>query len=87
MKTAAEFQMARNSQDLTEWLIHDCAICGYHCGYLFDGEHVFYDSGCYCTSGAPLRPKTWQHVADHYNMQTHPDTIAKYNTFWGFQNV
>lgn len=48
---------------------HDCSICGQDVGYIFDGDQVFYRSGCGC-SWSPDRPMTWDGVASHINMQT-----------------
>lgn len=86
MKTADQFQQAAREHSISRWNVHDCGFCSYACGYVFDGPiGVQYDSGCYCTRGAGgLEPRTWKDVANYYNMQTDPPTIAAYAAFWGF---
>jgi hypothetical protein len=29
--------------------LHSCSMCGYDCGWFFDNEQMYYDSGCDCT--------------------------------------
>ena len=44
------------------------------------------DSGCYCVDGGSnFQLRTWDNVAQQYNKQKHPDTIEKYDKFWGFK--
>ena len=31
--------------------ISDCSMCGYRCGYVFQGDKIYYDPGCGCCSG------------------------------------
>jgi hypothetical protein len=87
-RSAEEFQQAAIERGLTRWTIHECSICGYPCAYIFNwaDTEVAYDSSCYCTRyHNPPRPGTWQDVADHYNMQSSPAIITKYDEFWGFR--
>jgi hypothetical protein len=66
-RSPEEFKKAALEKDLYQWSIHDCSLCGYDCGFIFDREgNVSYDSGCYC-SRQPVRPSSWEEVADHYN--------------------
>jgi hypothetical protein len=82
-----EFRTAATERGIRSWLNHECSLCGYPCSYLFfsDPEHdVVYDAGCNCGAGNEIRPSSWGAVAQQYNMQSHPDTIASYAAFWGF---
>ena len=85
MKRASDFEKAQKENAISRWPIHDCAICGYHCGYVFRGENVFYDSGCSCGNFNGFQPRDFESVADHYNMQDSPRVIKEMNEFWGFQ--
>jgi len=88
MKTPNDFAMAAETLGLTRWQMHDCSICGYKCGYIFDGARVFYDNGCNCISYYnPPRESSWTEVADHYNLQVSPCVIEEYDRFWGFSPV
>lgn len=89
MKTAEDFRRAAHDKQITEWRIVPCSLCGYQCGYLFnlDGDAVAYDAGCDCRSSAP-QPRSWQSVADHYNLQaTGGDARRRYDAFWGFNET
>lgn len=84
-KTGDEFKAQAQRYRILEWRMHECSICGYPCGFVFQGDVVKYDSGCNCVSaGLNLQPRAWEAVADHYNLQTNPEYIAEMNTFWHF---
>lgn len=52
------------------WKVHDCSMCGYPCGYLFNDDEVAYDSGCDCVRYSPvIQPRTYADVANQINMQ------------------
>ena len=90
MRTANEFEDAARERGITEWERdpEGCSGCGYSVGYRFAPNGVFYDVGCWCTGRAPnWEPRTWQDVADFYNMQNHPRVIAEMDAFWGFSAV
>jgi len=59
-------------------------VCDCPLSYIFNGDSVFYNSGCGCCSADDHQSRSWKDVADHYNMQTHPDVIKKYDEFWRF---
>lgn len=86
MKQAKDFKKSSIENNIHHWPIHDCSICGYECGYLFDfgGYEVIYDSGCYCTHRYVKEQRTWEDVAEHYNMQKNTDVIKKMNEYWRF---
>jgi hypothetical protein len=88
MRSPIEFEKQAIDKGITKWLIHDCSMCGYPCGYYFEqnGE-VYYDNGCDCTRRYVYRKVSWEDVANHYNIQDHPDCIKRYDNFWGFETI
>jgi len=84
MRTAEQFQEQVKKKDIKKWNIHDCSICGYQCGYVFENGEALYDSGCYCVSYKNVEPRTWEDVAGQYNMQKNAEVIKKMDEFWGF---
>lgn len=84
MKTGLDFKNAVEKHGITEWHIHNCSICGYDCGYRFINGDVYYDNGCYCTCGENLNSRTWDDVANQYNMQDNTNVIAKMDKLFKF---
>lgn len=85
-RSAQEFAEAVKSLGISEWIVNECSICGYDLKFLFRGDKVFYDSGCYCVAGGPdIQPRTYEGVAHHYNIQTNPKLIANMDAVFGFQ--
>ena len=87
MKIGEDFQCAARERDITWWSIRGCSFCGVPIGYVFERGAVAFSSGCGCNSLDGLEERSWDDVAAHYNMQTHPDVIAQYNSFWGWADV
>lgn len=84
-RVGSDFRAAAEAHRITKWQIHACSLCGYPCSFLFRGDEVFYDAGCDCVTMSPEPyPRSWNSVAEHYNLQSHPETIAKYDAFWHF---
>ena len=85
-RTGKEFRAAAVKHGIHEWKSHDCAICGYIVGWLFGEEHelVIFDHGCDCTGRRSHSTKTWEDVANNYNIQTNEKVIAEMDKFWGF---
>lgn len=87
MKLAEDFKTQAKIHNITYWHLRNCSMCDYELGYYFrDDERVEYDNGCGCTGGSSFSQRTWQDIADHYNMQTHPEYIKKMNAFWKFES-
>ena len=85
MRSPSEFQKSVQENELTHWPIHDCSLCHYPCGYIFNKDgNVFYDSGCDCVAYTNLQPRSWEDVAEHYNQQSNADYIKEMDTFWKF---
>lgn len=85
-RTGMDFARAAAERQIGEWRLRGCSMCGYQIGYVFYEGGVGYDAGCHC-SPRGIEPRTWDDVAAHYNRQTHPDIIAKYDAFWGFPRL
>lgn len=87
MRTAQEFKQAAITHDITHWDSHDCSICGYTVGYLFEDDHerVLFDHGCDCTGRYVLSDRTWEDVAHKYNIQVDSRVRAIMDKFWGFE--
>ena len=86
MKTGQDFRDAVELNNLTQWHIHNCSICGYDCGYRFISGEVYYDNGCYCTCGENLNKRTWGDVANQYLIQTNPEVINGMNKMFNFKD-
>jgi hypothetical protein len=69
--SAEQVKEAVNVTKRRFWRLHNCSMCRYPCGYIFDEKgEVSYDSGCYCVrSMPPHRPSDFQDVANQINMQ------------------
>lgn len=61
------------------WLDHHaCAICCSMVGYHIEGETVLLDTNCDCVSyRTPLRPSSFEDIANWLAMQHHDDTRDK----------
>jgi hypothetical protein len=82
----SEFEQAVKNHGITFWYRTDCTLCGYACGFHFKNGLPFYDNGCHCSGNqGVMRPRTWDDVAESYNIQTHPDVIKRHNEFWHFK--
>lgn len=57
--------------------VHNCSMCDYPCGYIFDGGDVRYDSGCDCTGRYQVHRRSYEDVADWVNMQSSPEWREK----------
>lgn len=86
MKTASDFQQAAQEKNIEGWFFRSCSICTCPVGFVFRDGRVFFDGNCDCGSWhSDLAPRTWDEVAELYNAQTHPETIAAFNKYWGFE--
>ena len=89
MRTVEEFKESVKKNNIKRWDIHKCSICGFNCGYIFDiyNDQVYYDSGCDCVTYFVMpHPRSWNEVAEYYNMQTNPKYIAEMDEFWHFDS-
>jgi hypothetical protein len=86
MKTAEDFKKSALENNIHHWPIHNCSLCRYECGYMFNFRdcEVVYDHGCDCVSMHRKSVRSWDNVAEYYNMQQNPETIKKMNEYWRF---
>jgi hypothetical protein len=88
-KTGEHFKQAALALKISFWPVHRCSICNYQCGYMFfayDGFDVVYDRGCDCTRRYEKVGRSWDAVAESYNMQSDANVIEKQKQFWGFND-
>ena len=72
IKTIEELKKQAKDKDIKLYPVHKCSMCNYQCGFIIDkteeNEGVYYDSGCYCTGRSCIEPRSWNELADTYNM-------------------
>jgi len=85
-KTGEDFKKQSKEKKITKWIIHNCSMCNYGCGFIigWGKTGVGYDNGCSC-SWSGVRPSSWNDIAEHYNLQTNKKVIKEMNKFWGFK--
>jgi len=69
MVTGDEVKAAAISAGLTYVPHHDCGGCGAWVAHIIEGENLFFDPRCDCSSMGFQEPREWQSVADEINMQ------------------
>jgi hypothetical protein len=97
IKTPHELKEQVQKMGLTHFPVHKCSMCGYPCGYIFSDDRVSYDSGCYCVGGIKIEERTWEDLADTYNMnqpennpdyaEKHPESFKQYYAIWKFDDL
>ena len=83
-KKIEDFKKQAKEKNITRWNIHTCSMCGYQCGFIIQGDKLYYDNGCYCSMNPPTS-RDWQYLANHYNMQENKKVIKEMDKFWGFK--
>lgn len=87
-RSAEDFKSAVASLGLSQITISECSMCGYSLKYFFRGDHVYFDSGCYCVNDGPrIEERSWQAVADFYNTQSSQTIIDNLNSVFGFSSL
>lgn len=81
--TVEDFKKSAEKHGITRWNIHDCSYCRYKCGYIIQGDTLFYDVGCGCIFNPP-EERDWSSLVNHYAMQENPEYIKEMNMFWHF---
>jgi len=86
MKTGEDFKEQAKLLNIDHWDSHKCAICNYMTKFVFVGGQVLFDSGCDCMRElADYSPRTWDDVADYYNMQINASVKKEFSKFWRFE--
>lgn len=69
-----------------KFLIHNCSLCGYPCGYIFKkfiekpDKLLVYDSGCYCTNQYPnYQLASKSDIEDHLLNNSHINFLEDKN--------
>lgn len=86
MKSGEDFRKSAIENNIHHWPVHNCSMCGYECGFLFDyrGYPVVYDAGCDCTRQYVKHERSWDDVAEQYNIQKNEKVINEMNKYWRF---
>lgn len=91
LKTADELKAQAIKLQLKFYHVHDCSMCGYRCGYIIALDKVAYDSGCYCVGYTDIQPRSWEDLAETYNMnqpENNPEISQEFldeeNKTWQF---
>lgn len=91
IKTAEELKQQAKNKGIAFYPVHDCSMCGYRCGFIIRDEDVAYDSGCDCVTYTNIQPRTWENLANTYNMnqpENNPQIsqafLDKLNEVWQF---
>lgn len=82
-KSVEDFKKAVQEKDIECWPIRSCCMCGYELEYIFLDGSVYFDVGCDCAS-VGVKERSWEDVAELYNMQTNSDVMGEMDEFWGF---
>lgn len=70
MVTEIEIKEAMIAADITRVNHHECGICGQMTAYLREGENLFFDSNCRCSSyDSEPGYRSWESVAQWVNIQ------------------
>ena len=86
MREAKDFENQVKFLKLTHKDVGRCTFCKYMTQWVFRGDKVFFDPGCYCKLES-YRKAIWQDIADEYNIQTCLDIIQKMDVFWQWNKV
>jgi len=35
-------------KDKEKYIVHNCSMCNYPCGFIYINDILYYDSGCHC---------------------------------------
>jgi hypothetical protein len=96
IRTADELKQQAIKNHIDFWPVHNCSICGYACGYYFENNHedVFYDAGCDCVNYSNVQKRSWENLADNYNLnqpENNPKIKQEYldelNKIWKFEEA
>ena len=82
--TGEEVKSACLSKKITKVKCRECSICRTALNYHVQGEDVFFDSSCDCTSSDGWQARTWEDVARLINIQTNPTVKVKFMEEFGF---
>lgn len=84
--TIDDFKKAAEERKITRWNIHGCSMCKYLCGFIIDGENVYYDAGCRCVGVPQIEMRSWEKLVEQYQFDSerNPHIMAEINKFWGF---
>jgi hypothetical protein len=96
IKTADQLKEQAKKIGLTRWVVRRCSMCDYPLAYYFsvDYERVKFDSGCDCVNYSHEEERSWENLAESYNMnqpENNPkiskEYLEKLNKIWQFEEA
>jgi len=75
VKAEQALQIIKDHWANKKFVIHNCSICEYPCGFIFREGLIFYDSGCYCIDEKMVEERNDEFFL-HY-LRKNPDVIEK----------
>ena len=75
---------------IRKWNMHNCSLCNYNCGYIFEildnDVDVYYDHGCNCVTFHDISCRDFDSVIIHIKIQSNYDVIKEYLDFWNIDS-
>lgn len=82
--TAEEVKAAMVAANITRVNSHECGGCGSMVFYSREGERLFFNPACNCSSRwSPSEPREWDDAAEWINMQSHAEERNKLRLRFG----
>jgi len=87
LPTVGFFEHQIKLRRIKRWDIHNCSICNYLCGFVFeiieDRVNVYYDAGCYCVKLDELYSnRSIKDIIEYIRLQSNLDYINECKRFW-----
>lgn len=68
MLTPEEVHLKAAQLQHTRWVVDECNGCNAKIGYIFNGDKIYYDSGCRCEgTPTPAVAVSWKTLASDIN--------------------
>jgi len=94
IRTGQEMKQQAENKGITGWVVRNCSMCYYPLAYYWNGENVEFDSGCDCTGTSTMNPRSWDDLAETYNMnqperneRISREYLDEVNKVWQFKSV
>jgi uncharacterized protein YceK len=87
-KTAEDFEKQVKEKNITSWILRYCSMCDAPLSFLFDGDDVYYDSGCDCVNFRTIpQESSYDELANHYNRNIkNEEYLKEINEYFGFKD-